>query len=77
MALYAHLPERFCDRCLDVCRLTSRIFSSFFSGQVTEACILGLMFFVSMTILRIPYALLISVLISITALIPVFGAFIG
>ena len=42
-----------------------------------EAVILGTMFFVTLVILRLPYALLIGVLIAFTALIPIFGAFIG
>lgn len=42
-----------------------------------EALILGAMFFVSMSVLRLPYALLIGVLIAFTALIPMVGAFIG
>lgn len=42
-----------------------------------EAVILGTMFFVSMSILRFPYALLVGVLVAFTALIPIFGAFIG
>lgn len=55
----------------------SKVFRSFFTGQCVEACILGSMFLVAMTILRFPYALMISVLITVTALIPIFGAFIG
>ncbi|MBQ4094861.1 MAG: AI-2E family transporter, partial [Oscillospiraceae bacterium] len=55
----------------------SKVFRSFFTGQCVEACILGSMFLVTMTILRFPYALMISVLITVTALIPIFGAFIG
>ena len=42
-----------------------------------EAVILGTMFFLVMTVIGLPYALLIGVLIAFTALIPVFGAFIG
>ncbi len=53
------------------------MFSSFITGQCVEAVILGAMFFVSMTILRIPYALLVGCLIAVTALIPIVGAFIG
>ncbi len=55
----------------------SKVFRSFFTGQCVEACILGGMFLIAMTIFRFPYALMISVLITITALIPIFGAFIG
>ena len=57
--------------------LTERTFSSFLAGQCVEAVILGSMFFITLLILRLPYALLIGVLIAFTALIPVFGAFIG
>lgn len=58
-------------------RLIDDTFATFFRGQCLEACILGAMFFVGMSILRFPNALLISILVSITALIPVFGAFIA
>ena len=75
--LYGLLPERRADRVLAVLRLANRTFSSFLSGQCTEAVILGTMFAVSMTLLRLPYALLVGVLIALTALIPIVGAFIG
>lgn len=74
---YAILPERRADRLLDVLRLAERTFSSFFSGQCLEACILGTLFVVAMTLFQIPYALLVGVLIALTALIPIVGAFIG
>ena len=75
--IYALLPLRAADRVLEVLRLTDRTFSSFLSGQCLEACILGAMFVVAMTIFRMPYALLVGVLIALTALIPIVGAFIG
>lgn len=75
--LYALLPERGADRTLEILRLTGRTFSSFLSGQCLEAVILGTLFVVSMSILRMPYALLVGVLIALTALIPIVGAFIG
>ncbi len=61
----------------EVASLSHKTFCSFITGQCLEACILGALFFVSMIIFRIPYALLISVLIAFTALIPIVGAFIG
>lgn len=60
-----------------ICSLSHRTFSSFISGQCLEAVILGTMFFIAMSILRFPYALLVGVLVAFTALIPIFGAFIG
>ena len=58
-------------------RQTSASFSSFLSGQCLEAFILATMFFISMSLLGMPYALVVAVLIGVTALIPIFGAFIG
>lgn len=58
-------------------KLSNETFSSFITGQCLEALILGTMFFVTLSIIRLPYALLIGVLIAFTALIPIFGAFIG
>jgi len=57
--------------------ISNKTFSKFISGQCVEAIILGLIFFVVLSLFRFPYALLISVLTSITALIPIFGALIA
>lgn len=75
--MYAYLKKEYVEKILDVCSLTYKIFSSFLTGQCVEAVILGTMFFVVMAVLRLPYALLVGVLIAFTALIPIFGAFIG
>ena len=74
---YAFLPETAADQVLDVLRLSEKTFSNFLSGQCLEAVILGTMFVLAMSILRFPYALLVGVLIALTALIPIVGAFIG
>ena len=75
--LYAFLPERFCDESIRVMRLTNSTFSNFISGQCLEALILGCLFAVAMAILKLPFIPLISVLIAITALVPIVGAFVG
>lgn len=69
-------PER-AGKILKVINLTNQTFTSFISGQLIDASILGVMCFVGMLILRLPYAGIVSVLIAFTALIPVFGAWIG
>ena len=74
---FAFLPRQKADTFLKVCSLTYRTFANFIAGQCLEAVILGSMFVVTLSILRMPYALLIGVLIAFTALIPIFGAFIG
>lgn len=75
--MYAFISKRRVEVILEICSLTYKTFSSFLTGQCVEAIILGTMFFIVMTILRMPYALLVGVLIAFTALIPIFGAFIG
>lgn len=58
-------------------RLVFSTFSRFVSGQITEAVILGVLCFIGMKLFRFEYALLISTIIGVTALIPVVGAIIG
>lgn len=74
---YAYLPKGKMDWLVDVCRRSQHTFASFMTGQCTEALILGVMFFVAMSIFKMPYVLLVSVFIAIMALIPVIGAWIG
>ncbi len=75
--LYALFNEAKADRIIYIGRLSNKVFSNFLSGQCIEAVILGSMFFITLMIFRLPYAVLIGVVIAITALIPIFGAFIG
>lgn len=74
---YAYLKKSFVDHALDICTLTTTTFSHFISGQCLEAVLLGTMFFVSMTIFGFPYALTISALITVTAIVPYVGTFLG
>ena len=73
----AYLPERISKHVLEVVRLTADTFTKYVSGQLIEACILGSLCFVGMVLFRFDYAPLISVIIGVSALIPVAGAYIG
>ena len=75
--MYSLLPEHFTDEVIRIMRLTNSTFSNFISGQCLEACILGCLFAVAMLILKMPYIPLVSVVIAVTALVPVVGAFVG
>lgn len=75
--VYAFLPEKTADYIIRVLRLANATFSNFFSGQCLEVCILGTMFAITMAIFRMPYIPLVSVLVAVTAFIPVVGAWIG
>lgn len=75
--LFAFVRRGRAEAALEVCAFTYRTFAGFLAGQCVEALILGGLFVVSMLILKIPYPLLMGVVISVTALVPVFGAFVG
>ena len=72
-----YLPGRVADPLLSVTRLTADTFTRYVSGQLTEACILGVLCFLGMCLFQFDYAPLISVIIGVSALIPVAGAYIG
>lgn len=73
----AYLPEKKQKTLEEISSLSNKTFGNFVSGQCMEALIIGILCFIGMLILQIPYAATISVLVGFTALIPVFGAFIG
>ena len=75
--LKAYLPEKKEKRIREIADLSNKTFGNFISGQCLEALIIGILCFIGMLILQIPYASTISVVVGFTALIPVFGAFIG
>lgn len=75
--LYAFLPEAAAKKVLSVGALSHQVFSNFLSGQCVEAVILGTLFVVAMTIFGMPYAMLTGIVIALTALVPLVGAFIG
>lgn len=74
---YAYLKKEWADEICDVASLSYRVFSNFLSGQCLEAVILGLMFFVALTVGGFPYAATIALIIGAMSLIPFVGAFIG
>ena len=74
---HAFLPERVAENTLRICHYANVNFTSFFIGKIIDSAIIGVITFVAMTILRLDFAVLISVFIGITNIIPVFGPFIG
>ena len=73
----AFVSKKRSKKILEICTLANRTFSKFISGQCVDAFILGCMMFVVLSIFGFPYALLISVLTAVTALIPIFGALVA
>ncbi|EOU2029428.1 AI-2E family transporter, partial [Clostridium perfringens] len=77
LIIYAFVNKNKADRIIELGNMCNEMFSKFILGQCTEALVIGVLCFIGMIILKMPYALLISVVIGVTALIPVFGAFLG
>ena len=75
--LFAFVRKGRAEAAMEVLSLTYNTFSNFLTGQCLEAIILGSMFVITMTLFKLPYALLVGIVIAFTALIPIFGAFIG
>ena len=75
--MYAFMPRDWTEILIELGSVTQKTFFNFLAGQCVEAVIMGCLFFVTMSIFRLPYAPLVSVLIAFTALIPIFGPFIG
>ncbi len=73
----AVLPERFAGRTLKVASLTNQTFNQFFAGQLLECVIIGVLCYIGVLILRMPYGLLISATIAIANIIPIFGPILG
>ena len=76
MLLNAFLQTKTVNKIREIVKLTNSTFTNFLTGQCLDALVLGIIFFITMTILKMPYALIISVLLAVTALIPYIGAFI-
>ncbi|MCM1497959.1 MAG: AI-2E family transporter [Clostridium sp.] len=73
----AFMRNKTYEKCTYVLGIVHESFSGFIVGQATEAVILGGLCAIGMSILRLPYAAPIGALVGLTALIPVFGAYIG
>lgn len=75
--IYAFLPQKHIPVCQEILSECNRLFSSFVVGKFIDSSIIGVLCFLLMTIFRLPYALLISIIVGVTNMIPYFGPFIG
>lgn len=75
--MYASLPKRRADWLLEVCSQANRIFVGFINGKLIDSAIIGVLCFILCLIFRIPYPMLVSVIVGVTNIIPFFGPIIG
>lgn len=75
--VYAFVPQKWVQILVEVLQECNNLFSSFVIGKAIDSLIIGILCFILMNIFRLPYAVLISVIVGITNMIPYFGPFIG
>lgn len=75
--LYALLPSTVVERIVEVGRLSNKTFNGFINGKIIDSLIIGVITFVCLSLMKMPYILLVSVIIGVTNIIPFFGPFIG
>lgn len=75
--VYATFKQSHADYLCRFSKITADIFNNFIIGKAMDSLIIGIITYIAMTIFKMPYALLLSVIVGITNMIPVFGPFIG
>ena len=76
-ALYAFLPKETVNRAIDLTHEANGIFSGFITGKIIDSLIIGILCFGGLTLIKMPYAMLVSVIVGVTNVIPYFGPFFG
>ena len=74
---YAFMDTRHANSLIETCRLVDKTFGGFISGKILDSAIIGVICFVCVSFMNMPYPMLISVIIGVTNIIPFFGPFIG
>ncbi|MGP1348786.1 MAG: AI-2E family transporter [Stomatobaculum sp.] len=76
-AIYALLPVRVANDVIEEARFVKTVFSNFIVGKIIDSVIIGVICYICMSFMKMPYALLISVFVGVTNVIPFFGPFVG
>ena len=77
MAFFAILPEKKAEKLLESLRFTDRTFGGFIGGKIMDSFIIGVLCYIGISILKMPYTVLVSVIIGVTNVIPFFGPYLG
>lgn len=75
--VYAALPSRFGNVVIRTMRVTNQMFGGFISGKILDSAIIGVICYVGLMIMQMPYSLLVAVIVGVTNVIPFFGPLIG
>lgn len=77
LLLYSLFKARWADKIVEEIRFADRVFSGFIGGKLLDSAIIGGICYIGMMIMGLPYAILISVIVGVTNIIPFFGPYIG
>ena len=75
--IIANTKKSTCEKIMRVCTETNKVFAGFLSGKIIDSAIIGVLCFIGLTIMNMPYNIMISVLVGVTNIIPFFGPIIG
>ena len=75
--VFANTKKSTCEKIMRVCTETNKVFAGFLSGKIIDSAIIGVLCFIGLTIMNMPYNIMISVLVGVTNIIPFFGPIIG
>ena len=75
--VYAFTPKKAADKMTEIAALTSNVFGNYINGQLLDALVVGIICFIGLTVFGFSYAPLISVIVAVTNIIPIFGPFLG
>lgn len=76
-AVYGLFKKKHADAIIHYVRISNTMFSGFITGKIVDSTIVGIICFIAMKIFGLPYAMLVSVIVGVTNIIPVFGPYIG
>ncbi|MGN0203882.1 MAG: AI-2E family transporter [Coprococcus sp.] len=77
LLIYSIFSERWAEKIVEEIKFTDRVFSGFIGGKLLDSAIIGVICYIAMLLLKMPYAVLISVIVGVTNIIPFFGPYIG
>ena len=77
MIIYGAFPLKIANKVIEECRFVHHVFGGFIIGKLLDSLIIGILCFILLTIMKMPYVLLVSVIVGVTNISPFFGPFIG
>lgn len=75
--VYAVLPAKTGNRVIHMARVSNRMFGGFISGKILDSAIIGVICYIGLVIMRMPYSLLVAVIVGVTNVVPFFGPYVG